>query len=278
MRLRSTLIFVTFSILAAHIIYVSAQESAVALPTIENYGNIGKSNSNLLPHLHIPDSLLILAPSLTRSVGVMPCATNLGIDRASLLNGISSSVSIASWDGGGIYGISSISSMPALGNTHSATALFSHHIGDVTFTASLQGAKYHFDRSIYNDFNIAGRVSYRANDKIALSVFGNYSPSSAYHSAAAEPYTYQSSYGASVTYSPSKNFSIEAGVKRSYNPLTGRWELIPIVAPTVDIKGAKVATDFGGLIHHLVQSAVAPDEIRRSNPTVAPPKFPIPVR
>ena len=266
--------FILFLFAATHILYMAAQD----LNGIKLSGsNTSVATSLVQPGFNLSDSIRIISSDFTG--GMMPgSAFHNGTFRLNPLNqDFSTSGVISSWEGGAIYGASHFSALPALGNLRSASAVFDQKIGKFTFSAAIYGSKYHFDNSIYNDFGVSGKFSYRMNDKLTFNVFGNYSRNNVFHSAAALPYTSQSGYGASVTYSPSDKFSIEAGVRRRYDPMSGRWELVPIVAPAVNLNGAKVSADFGGLIYDIIHSATSGD-IRHSNPTIAPPKAPIPVR
>lgn len=176
---------------------------------------------------------------------------------------------IGSLDGGAITWLSSTASMPGMGDAATVAALYTREFGDFTVAAALYGQKYHFDRSVYSDYGLAGRVSYTLSDRFTLNAFGVYSAGNHYHSMAAMPYMAYSSYGGSVTYSPGGAFSIEAGVRRYYDPFSRQWVTVPVLAPSVRAWNCDFSVDFGGLLHQLLHSLVVQG---RQNPTLSPAK------
>ena len=84
-------------------------------------------------------------------------------------------------------------------------------------------------------------------------------------------------YGATMSVDMSDRFSMEVGAQRYYNAMRGRWETVPIVIPYYRFEKFKLGLDVGGLIYEILREAVF-DKQNSSGPTLAPPRFSIPIR
>lgn len=256
---------------ATHTLYASSQESKFAPFKISDTSKTHEHISS--PIFNIPDSLRATSHDFSNKLAPQLFAPHSTFLLNPYLSNFNTDGMILFWTDGYMHGADCFTSMPALGNIQTASVSFTQQIDRFNFSASLHGTKYHLDRSVYNDFGIAGRISYLINSHLSLNVFGNYSHNNIYHSMASLPYTGHSSYGSSVTYAPSDRFNVEIGVQRYYDTYSGRWVIAPIVAPKVNISGIKLGADIGGLIYQIIQSAVSSSSNEyRSNPTIAPPK------
>lgn len=158
---------------------------------------------------------------------------------------------------GYIGGFSSRQAFPAMGNMASAGIYITQPIGDnMTITAGLNGTKYHFDRSAWNDYGIWGSASYRLNETLTLKAFGEYYINPTYHSMASMAMIPSSSYGAALGIKVSDKFSVDVGAQRYYDVLSGKWRTVPIVAPTLKVWGQPISIDFGGLIYDILKSLI----------------------
>ena len=167
------------------------------------------------------------------------------------------------WSSGGVItrvgsgylmGAGSHTTYPGLGNTASASVAFTMPMGDrLQVTAGLTGSKYHFDRVAWNDYGVFGNASFRLNDRLSLNAFGQYYVNQQYHSVAAMPFLGSSSYGGTLGWRASDNFSLDVGARRIYDPYTGQWRTLPVVQPTINLFGAPISFDAGPLIYQVLE-------------------------
>ena len=121
-----------------------------------------------------------------------------------------------------------------MGDMASATVAFTMPMGErFLVTAGLTGSKYHFDRNAWNDYGVFGNASFRLNDRLSLNAFGQYYFNQQFHSVASMPFLGGSSYGGTLGWRASDNFSLDVGARRIYDPYTGQWRTLPIVQPTI---------------------------------------------
>ena len=152
--------------------------------------------------------------------------------------------------GGYLTGSGSHTTYPGLGNTASASVAFTMPMGDrFQVTAGLTGSKYHFDRAAWNDYGVFGNASFRLNNRLSLNAFGQYYVNQQFHSVAAMPFLGSSSYGGTLGWQASDNFSLDVGARRIYDPYTGQWRTLPVVQPTFNLFGAPISIDAGPWIY-----------------------------
>ena len=151
---------------------------------------------------------------------------------------------------GYLTGAGSHTTYPGMGNMANASVAFTMPMGErMQVTAGLTGSKYHFDRAAWNDYGVFGNASFRLNDRLSLNAFGQYYVNQRYHSLAAMPFLGSSSYGGTLGWKASDNFSLDVGARRIYDPYTGRWRTLPVVQPTFSLFGAPISIDAGPWIY-----------------------------
>ena len=154
---------------------------------------------------------------------------------------------------GYLTGASSHTTYLGMGNTTSASVAYTLPIGNrFQLTAGLTGNKYHFDRNAWNDYGAFGNASFRLNDHLSLNAFGQYYANQQFHSVAAMPFLGSSSYGGTLGWRASDNFSLDVGARRIYDPYTGRWRTLPVVQPSFNLFGAPISFDAGPLIYQIL--------------------------
>ena len=156
--------------------------------------------------------------------------------------------------GGYLTGSGSHTTYPGMGNTASASVAFTMPMGDrFQLTTGLTGSKYHFDRVAWNDFGVFGNASFRLNNRLSLNAFWQYYVNQQFHSVAAMPFLGSSSYGGTLGWQASDNFSLDVGARRIYDPYTGRWRTLPVVQPTFKLFGAPISIDAGPWIYQALE-------------------------
>ena len=155
--------------------------------------------------------------------------------------------------GGYLTGSGSHTTHPGMGNTASASVAYTMPMGDrMQVTAGLTGSKYHFDNNAWNDYGVFGNASFRLNDRLSLNAFGQYYVNQRYHSVASMPFIGSSSYGGTLGWKASDNFSLNVGARRIYDPYTGQWRTLPVVQPTFSLFGAPISFDAGPLLYQVL--------------------------
>lgn len=140
-----------------------------------------------------------------------------------------------------------------MGDMASASVAFTMPLGErFQVTAGLTGSKYHFDRDAWNDYGVFGNTSFRISDRFSLNAFGQYYVDQRFHSVAAMPFLGGSSFGGTLGWKASDDFSLNVGARRIYDPYTGRWRTLPIVQPTVNLFGAPISIDAGPMIYQVL--------------------------
>ena len=141
---------------------------------------------------------------------------------------------IARIGGGYLTGAGSHTTFLGMGNIANATVAFTMPMGErFQVTAGLSG-------------------SIRLNDRLSLNAFGQYYFNQKFHSVAVMPFLGSSSYGGTLGWRASDNFSLDVGARRIYDPYTGRWLTMPIVQPTINLFGAPISFDAGPLLYQLL--------------------------
>lgn len=167
----------------------------------------------------------------------------------------SSSGVITSIGGGYLTGAGSHTTYPGMGNIATASVAFTMPMGDrFQTTVGLTGSKYHFDRSAWNDYGVFANASFKINEKFSLNAFGQYYVNQRFHTVAAMPFLGSSSYGGTLAWHASDNFSLDMGARRIYDPYTGRWRTLPVFQPTINLLGAPISFDAGPLIYQLLEN------------------------
>lgn len=95
------------------------------------------------------------------------------------------------------------------------------------------GAKYNLFGHNFNDTGLNGRVKFVLHDRVRINTFGQFSMNDNNRNIRAPyvgmyPHTY---YGGSIELKITDKFGIEGGVIRELNPLNGKWENRPYIAP-----------------------------------------------
>ena len=166
------------------------------------------------------------------------------------------------WSSGGVItrvgsgyltGSGSHTTYPGMGDMASASVAFTMPMADrFQLTTGVTGSKYHFDRDVWNDYGVFANASFRLNNRFSLNAFGQHYVNQQYHSVAAMPFLGSSSYGGTLGWRASDNFSLDVGARRIFDPYTGTWRTLPVVQPTINLFGAPISFDAGPFIYQIL--------------------------
>lgn len=156
-----------------------------------------------------------------------------------------------------LVGSGSRTTYPALGNIATGSLGFQlMPTGRLTVGMGVSGVKYHMGRSAWNDYGLYVEGAYQLTDRLSVNAFGQYYFNQRYHSVGAMGYMATGVYGGYFDYKFSDKFGLGLGAQRYYDAYTGRWRTVPIVAPTINLFGAPISVDVGGLLYNLVNGII----------------------
>lgn len=157
--------------------------------------------------------------------------------------------------GGYLAGAGSHTTYPGMGDMASASVALTMPMGDrFQVTAGVTGSKYHFDHNAWNDYGFFANASFRLNERLSLNAFGQHYINQQFHSVATMPFLGSSSYGGTLGWRVSNNFSLDVGARRIFDPYTGTWRTLPVVQPTISLLGAPISFDAGPLLFQLLDN------------------------
>lgn len=186
-----------------------------------------------------------------------------------------SDAEIQGWDNGALHAGMSRTTYPGLLSIQSGNVYAVQKAGNFTFTANLTANRMLMQKGIVNQFGIGGSATYRFNDNISATLFGNFYNTTPYSSMGAMPYIGTSSFGGFMTFMQD-NAGIDLGAERRYDPYSRRWITVPIVTPKIRINDKfTIDIPLGWLIRDVLTDIIY-DKKNHGSPTILP-SFPPPV-
>jgi len=272
-------------ILIAFMLAISAEMSA---QTVEDTNrNVQPKDSTLLERDALARDSLLPGYSSERILPNTPsdAATKLSVNPALYdnrrgsweVNTMQGGVLFHPWRGAHVIASGGVNTMPGLLDRESGALTLYQTTGRWTFSASAMADKYRLVGMgfLQTRYGMGGTVGYRVNDAISLYAFGYYYGNSSMISPAVNPYLMTTNYGGYADFRISKNFGVDAGVRRYLNPMTGKWVTDPIVSPYIKFNnGQKLGFDFGHLLKGLFFGS-EDNYMPRGPVRMAPPPQPI---
>lgn len=173
---------------------------------------------------------------------------------------------------GTLYGSGGQTSVPGIGRFNEAELLYQHMLNkNLMFQVGMDAMKINMPYITGQTFSASGALTYQASDRVAFKVFGSYAIGKTY---GMNTHTY----GASMTLDMSERFGMEVGVQRYYDSMRGRWETVPMVIPYYKFDKFKLGLDVGGILYEILRSTVFENKGNMGSPTIAPPRFQVPLR
>lgn len=169
--------------------------------------------------------------------------------------------------GGTVIGAGSQESVPGVGRFNAASLGWQRQLNDrLHLTLMVDALKINTQRFTGQSFGLSGQLLYQASDRVSFRTFGgvgtydNFSGRPAYH------------FGGTVSWDITERFGVEAGAQTYFNSLTGRWEVMPVVAPYYKFDRFKLQIDLGPLLQELIRGAIIKHRGggRDGGPTIMP--------
>ena len=159
------------------------------------------------------------------------------------------------WDGAtlGVYG--SMDHMPGLMDIHSGSLALHQDFGRLHITLSADANKYWMpmQSTLRTQYGFGGHLSYDVSDALTLHAFGNYYTGQQMYAPAYSPYVNTMSYGGYADIRFTDHWGANVGARRYINPMTGRWETVPIMNPYFKFNnGVKIELPLGELLREMI--------------------------
>ena len=161
------------------------------------------------------------------------------------------------WDGAtvGVHG--SMDHMPGLLDIHTGSVALYQDLGRLHITLSADANKYWMpmQSTLLTQYGFGGHLSYDVNDWMTLHAFGNYYTGQQLYAPAVSPYVNTTSFGGYADIRFSDHWGANVGARRYINPMTGRWETVPIINPYFKFNnGVKIELPLGELLREIIVS------------------------
>lgn len=176
---------------------------------------------------------------------------------------------------GAVFGSGSQTSVPGIGRFNNASLGYQHIFNDrLSLQLRANAMKINMSHITGQAFSTAGRLTYRASDRVAFNVFGSYDIGNSYGMST-------NSYGATMSLDMSERFGMEVGAQRYYDAIRGGWQTVPVVIPYYRFEKFKLGLDVGGIMYEILRNVVFDKRGGGDfggGPTIRPPKFSFPIK
>lgn len=181
---------------------------------------------------------------------------------------------IASWDGGGVFGNTSMYSLPGFMGVESGRIGVYQNLGRFSLTAYGAAEKYGYLNGLDRTVGFGGSLSYQASDRISFTIFGSYYSPIRSAGGAQAGYMSIPSFGAYMDYRFSDHWGVQVGAQSYRSSATGEWHPQPILKPYYQInKDTKIGMDVGGILYNLLYYNKNRSVRRMQNPTIPIPRM-----
>ncbi len=172
---------------------------------------------------------------------------------------------IGTWRGNVFTGAGSQTSLPGIGRMNEAAVGYMRQLNDrLAIQASINAVKLNTAFFKSQSFGASAAFTWQAQEYLWFTAYGS-------ANAGVFPGMKQYRYGGTVGFDIGERFSLELGVERYYNSLTGRWEMRPVVIPTYNFNDKfKLGFDVGPLIYELIRGIVTDKKDHGGGPLIRP--------
>lgn len=179
---------------------------------------------------------------------------------------------IAMWYNGGVFGAIAVNEMPGMMGIESGSITLVQQLGRFTFTTHADAVKYGYFNGLTTSYGIGGSLSYRINDRLSVTMFGNYYTPTGNVNPAMAGYISLPSFGGYVDYRFSERWGVKVGAQSYRTSDTGRWHTQPMVIPYYRLsEKAEIGVDVGGILYNIIRSSRGKSFQNMGNPTIPPP-------
>ena len=142
------------------------------------------------------------------------------------------------------------------------------------FTLSGYGEiiKYAYFGGLQRSFGAGGSITFKANDKLSLTAFGNYYTEPRFFTPAMAGYMKISTFGGYADYHINDKWGIIGGIQGYRSMMSNQWEVQPKIKPYYKMsKNVSLGVDVGGFLYQFLKWTVGDLQRDSKNPTLMPP-------
>ena len=182
---------------------------------------------------------------------------------------------IAAWHNGGLTGFTSSQSMPGMMGIERGGFTVGQNFGDFSFNVYGEAVRYGLYRDLRSSLGYGGSISYNINDRVSVTMFGNYYTSPGPMHPAMAGYVSIPTFGGFLDYRISDRWGVQVGAQSYRSMSTRQLETQPIVMPYFRLsKKNIIGVDVGGILYQIIHNAKS--RHHRENPMLPPPIPPLP--
>lgn len=170
-----------------------------------------------------------------------------------------------------LFGEGRQNSLPGIGRINEASLGYRHAFNQkLAFQLQVNAMKINMTHIAGQTFSTSGTLFYRPSERVTIKIFGSYDIGNSYGMST-------HLYGGTLSVDMSDRFGMEMGVQRYYDAGRRRWETVPVVIPYYHFDKFTLGLDVGGIVYEILRNVVF-DKQKRNAPTIAPPRFSMPIR
>lgn len=168
--------------------------------------------------------------------------------------------------GGYVVGAGSQTSVPGVGRFNAALVGWQKQLSDrLQLQLMADALKMNTARFTGQSFGLSGQMVYQVQDRLYFRAFGG---------VGFGDFRNRPAYGAggAIGVEFTERFGVEFGAQSYYNSLTGRWEVLPVVAPYYKFDKFKLQLDLGPILFDIIRGAIQKHRggSRGEGPTIMP--------
>ena len=186
------------------------------------------------------DSLMYLAPITSANTYVPP-----------------GSAIIPLWKNAQFVATGDVRDFPGLMQIHSGTIGINQNIGNLSIYAGAVANKYGYFNGLTTQYGVAGNVQYRFSPNLSFTAFGTYyfGRPNGFPMIPAMIGNYGvSTFGGYMSYQFTNTFGVDVGAQSVQQFGTNRYQVEPIVTPTVKLGKVRIGLPVGQILNGIIRS------------------------
>lgn len=174
------------------------------------------------------------------------------------------------WRNVGLVASGSTSVMPGLMQIDSGSFGFKQSIGNFSFYMRGMANKYGFFNGLHTQYGVSGNVLYQFSPNLSFTGYGTYyfgQPPMMGNGLTMQPamigYYKVSTFGGYISYQFNETFGVDVGAQAVQQFGTNKYQLEPIVTPTVKVGKVKFGLPVGQILNGIIRSHIEERRSRR---------------
>lgn len=161
------------------------------------------------------------------------------------------------WKNAQFVATGNIRVMPGLMQIHSGTIGINQNIGKFSLYMGAVANKYGYFNGLHTQYGVSGNLQYRISPKLSFTGFGTYyfgRPNGFPLLPSMIGYYNTSNFGGYMSYQFNETFGLDVGAQAVQQFGTNRYQVEPIVTPTVKVGKVKFGLPVGQILHGIIRS------------------------